>query len=1367
MDSHNRQEQSASSEDEDQNFARYMDENGVIGLEDGGLEFDDQVDLEEGDEEQVLNLDEGEIEDQDEDGFHFPESPSEGDQSVGQRWKFSVSQMPEQRRNRDFVSVGDTDVSSADHPSRSITLPSALGRRPPSRDQQLDMTEDEVDQGSYLGAWDGDEEENWNHERSDFLYNGSAGHGRLEEYNHTSAGEEQWNNLPGSPEEDYSESLGNQASEPVTESISPSSPPVPSTWDTKLFNVLNLSTGIEDETLPESLHTDSGDGSTAIPVGDHAKVTRMSDQLRTMKIKPPPSPSTPPRMQNAQHSNVKRSKHAIIAQYGRGQLNYPLPDFSKVGPRVRFPRDEEGYRPPQPRRPESQNQGIPALFKSPADIVREVLLSSTENPTQEPVIPATVPQEFKTPQQATELVHQLQEDYHKLLTKYAEAENTIDRLRLGAKVHLYSDPAKPSHSVQMGTTLQGSKVMEFTIPHAQMAAFSSLGENNVISEQDSGSPESLKLALALPDNALPGSSESSSVEPTDDTAYTLRSHLDTLHREVDLFEGLLHGRSLTPEEQQQAVRELRGSLDVLERRYLQAQESNRQEQRHTGRPSQELDPDRELEEAIFQLGIQLDEFQERVDNTGLPNDSPDLSSNAHHFDNASVPSAVVPVPATQTPYPQVTSPEPPALSRTSMCPTNKEDPAEHLPQPLRHKHTQLERDYGTLLSTYSSFKSLPDALGLEQDEWPQQLPHNARPHDQTQDGSTQGPFPVSRSQSHSRATRPLDLMTPASPTSPQTHQDQSSGLRSEDQPSTSKTKRHSPSASQQTHVKSVNSQSTPPPGSPKDGRYSRNPSSGNSVTTSPKEQRRSSSAYRRQSTAPDERNYSAQRRMPRASKTFPQRLSLSSSLPQLKEQSPRTPTTELSASEESAQESPSLKSAFSKRNGTASGQRESPGGKGSIVQRRILSPETDSGFLGSESGRSPLLQKQRNRMSLNREDPVATPTSSKSPVKSERRLSKNGSDNFSRTHNGIHGERKQNILWNGQSEASSPSPGPKSLTDTESRGGSHTDDSDSERERSTNVGDTYGGISPLLSRMKEPSQPLNDLLESRTARDQAIHNLQKEVSQLREHLENSLNRSPARGKLGKPAIVQDQHDDKIPLIPPALASPISRHGNPQGGPRTGHQWKISASHDHANQAKGGRGIDGAHTGSRYHAADPIAPPAAEQVTVPHCQRCQESERKKHVTMKTPEEDRSAPPTHPDCPLCNGKKERENTPRSGSTNGANNKHHRRCPHCQHWFMSHPPPVSYIHSPLVPYSPPVIYSTPPGVYVPYGYNVTDLRSSFAAASSPHPEVTDLDDLSYPLSRALEAAKELKVTSKRMCRSLTLDLSTQHSLRGSCLF
>ena len=100
-------------------------------------------------------------------------------------------------------------------------------------------------------------------------------------------------------------------------------------------------------------------------------------------------------------------------KYGRGRLNYPLPDFSKVEPRVRFPR-HESYHPPKARSRSKQPQdpGRPLIFKSPAEIVQEVLLSSEEacsgkNPP--PTHPFTgVPQEFQTPEQATKLVHQLQ-----------------------------------------------------------------------------------------------------------------------------------------------------------------------------------------------------------------------------------------------------------------------------------------------------------------------------------------------------------------------------------------------------------------------------------------------------------------------------------------------------------------------------------------------------------------------------------------------------------------------------------------------------------------------------------------------------------------------------------------------------------------------------------------------------------------------------------------------------------------------------------------------------------------------------------------------------------------------------------------------
>ncbi|XP_026716487.1 LOW QUALITY PROTEIN: AT-hook-containing transcription factor [Athene cunicularia] len=123
---------------------------------------------------------------------------------------------------------------------------------------------------------------------------------------------------------------------------------------------------------------------------------------------------------------------ADSTQYGRGRLNHPLPDLSKVEARVKF---DQSYQPPRsralPARPSAL--GGPIGFKSPAEIVREVLLSSGEGVPPQPPTTAGLPQEFRSPRQATQLVQQLQDDYHKLLTKYAEAENTIDQLRLGAR----------------------------------------------------------------------------------------------------------------------------------------------------------------------------------------------------------------------------------------------------------------------------------------------------------------------------------------------------------------------------------------------------------------------------------------------------------------------------------------------------------------------------------------------------------------------------------------------------------------------------------------------------------------------------------------------------------------------------------------------------------------------------------------------------------------------------------------------------------------------------------------------------------------------------------------------------------------------
>lgn len=135
----------------------------------------------------------------------------------------------------------------------------------------------------------------------------------------------------------------------------------------------------------------------------------------TGSISPPnlPRPARQDRVPPRQGATLAGHSSSDASKYGRGQLNYPLPDFSKVRPRVRFPKDES-YHPPKARSHSRQSQGParPLIFKSPAEIVREVLLSSGEAcPGKDPPSPhpiTRVPQEFQTPEQATKLVHQLQ-----------------------------------------------------------------------------------------------------------------------------------------------------------------------------------------------------------------------------------------------------------------------------------------------------------------------------------------------------------------------------------------------------------------------------------------------------------------------------------------------------------------------------------------------------------------------------------------------------------------------------------------------------------------------------------------------------------------------------------------------------------------------------------------------------------------------------------------------------------------------------------------------------------------------------------------------------------------------------------------------
>lgn len=81
------------------------------------------------------------------------------------------------------------------------------------------------------------------------------------------------------------------------------------------------------------------------------------------------------------------------------------PDFSKVEPRVYIPKG--GYKPPRAQQSLASPEA-PVAFKSPADIVMEVLFDSDGSSTPTNAATFIVPPDFRCRQQASTLLQQLQ-----------------------------------------------------------------------------------------------------------------------------------------------------------------------------------------------------------------------------------------------------------------------------------------------------------------------------------------------------------------------------------------------------------------------------------------------------------------------------------------------------------------------------------------------------------------------------------------------------------------------------------------------------------------------------------------------------------------------------------------------------------------------------------------------------------------------------------------------------------------------------------------------------------------------------------------------------------------------------------------------
>ncbi|XP_062269240.1 microtubule organization protein AKNA-like [Platichthys flesus] len=316
---------------------------------------------------------------------------------------------------------------------------------------------------------------------------------------------------------------------------------------------------IEDETFPEIDFTESPSQSYSSPI----------------------SPRSSPRPQKSEEQESVFPEQ--VTRVYDGPLNgsvkfvtltYPTPDFSKVKPRVLLPKGD--YKPPVSRRSSRrESPSFNTMYMSPADHVREVLLSTSDGSSHPSAPNSTAPQDFRCRQEAITLVEQLQEDHNRLLTKHAEAHNTIDVLQMKAQMQ-----SRLSHD--------SSKVMTLDFPRAQRTEINS----GFIHPDGHCAPPSPYVGEQL--------------------AKILDIQIDKFLQQLQIYEDLLKRKQLKPSEQIEGLAQLNEGLDSLERGFLFAREEHKLLQQR-GEVAGYFDQERVLGGLIFQCGMRMDELKEQVE----------------------------------------------------------------------------------------------------------------------------------------------------------------------------------------------------------------------------------------------------------------------------------------------------------------------------------------------------------------------------------------------------------------------------------------------------------------------------------------------------------------------------------------------------------------------------------------------------------------------------------------------------------------------------------------------------------------------------------------------------------------------------------
>ncbi|KAK3742067.1 hypothetical protein QZH41_015751, partial [Actinostola sp. cb2023] len=215
--------------------------------------------------------------------------------------------------------------------------------------------------------------------------------------------------------------------------------------------------------------------------------------------------------------------------------------------------------------------------------------------------------------EAYETYKRLQSDYDELLTKYAQAENTIDQLKIGAKLNLYSDLPPP----QKGSFVSvpgGKQPHVFNFPRPIQANFSGPSTSNVVTDHSNGTNDRLSISR----NPEPELDLLTPEVRAEGIRTSLMFKIPTLQENVEDLQGhVTDGQWGLSElrELQDVCNQLTHQHGEMKRELLQAKQLERNSMSSEGNFSLDEDFVHEdgLEGQLYRLGLRLDEINEHID----------------------------------------------------------------------------------------------------------------------------------------------------------------------------------------------------------------------------------------------------------------------------------------------------------------------------------------------------------------------------------------------------------------------------------------------------------------------------------------------------------------------------------------------------------------------------------------------------------------------------------------------------------------------------------------------------------------------------------------------------------------------------------